>query len=260
MAGDLVASTKGRRITPLTIILSFILLVEAVVMGGVVSTGGNVQIILTIFCALFPILIGVPFFFILYSRPWVFYAPHEYGMNIEPSAYISAVSRETYLKASENTSKFIEELPARIVNEVEKLGDDRKFLIEMGNSSTEGRNKILDDLSTSIKSSWTIEVDLSYFGGEDIYIPVGRDLSVSDFLDFVYFQISAKYYLEPFTYGTAWWLVERDGEREFKHLGRAWAMRSGQSVDTRPLGEVGIFPGMRLKAVGEGRMSARFSN
>jgi hypothetical protein len=80
---------KGR-ITPLTIIASFLGVAETVT--GVVATqvSDGVQIAMTVFVVGFPVLVLAAFFAILWNRPWVFYSPAEYGGH-DAKTYVDAM-------------------------------------------------------------------------------------------------------------------------------------------------------------------------
>ena len=81
------AATGQRRLTPLWIISLFLGLTEAVLGVAVVQVSGGIQIALTAFVIAFPLLIALAFFAILWSRPWVFYAPSEYG-GTDPTQFV----------------------------------------------------------------------------------------------------------------------------------------------------------------------------
>jgi hypothetical protein len=73
--------SQGRSLTPLWVISLFLSLTETVVGIGVIQTVGAIQIALTAFVIIFPLLIAVGFFLILWNRPYVFYSPSEYGQQ-----------------------------------------------------------------------------------------------------------------------------------------------------------------------------------
>jgi hypothetical protein len=60
--------------------VSLILTLTETVLGvAVTQTGDVVQVALTVFVLAVPLAVGAAFFLILWSRPWVFYSPAEYG-------------------------------------------------------------------------------------------------------------------------------------------------------------------------------------
>jgi hypothetical protein len=80
-----------KEITPLWIIAIFLLLSETIVTLGVAVTRDKIQLILTIFACIFPILIFAMFFLILWFKPYVFYAPKEYRNGVDAKNYIDAL-------------------------------------------------------------------------------------------------------------------------------------------------------------------------
>jgi len=83
-------ASKERGLTPLWIISLFVGLTEAVLGVAVVHVTGGIQIALTAFVIAFPTLIAIAFFGILWDRPWVFYAPQEYG-GADPAQFVLRV-------------------------------------------------------------------------------------------------------------------------------------------------------------------------
>jgi hypothetical protein len=115
MASEASLIAKGigdRQVTPLLIVLSFILLTEGVVMVGVLGTREVVQVILCIFCVLFPVALMVPFLLILYHKPYVFYGPKEYGSDVGPERYISAMRAQASI--SGEWQKIFSDLPQMV--------------------------------------------------------------------------------------------------------------------------------------------------
>jgi hypothetical protein len=83
------------RLTPLAIIALFISLTETIATVAVTQTGGAIQIALTIFIIVFPILDASCFFAILWSRPYAFYPPTEYGQQVNVRQYVAALRGTT---------------------------------------------------------------------------------------------------------------------------------------------------------------------
>ncbi|MEQ1862786.1 MAG: hypothetical protein ABMA13_22930 [Chthoniobacteraceae bacterium] len=80
---------KTPTITPLWIIAGFLSLTEVTLGYATTQVTGAVQWALAIFVMTFAILVLIAFFVILWNRPWVFYAPSEYG-NIHPKDFMAA--------------------------------------------------------------------------------------------------------------------------------------------------------------------------
>jgi hypothetical protein len=83
------------RLTPLAIIALFISFTETIATIAVTQTGGAIQIVLTIFIVVFPILDASCFFAILWSRPYAFYPPTEYGQQVNVRQYVAALREPT---------------------------------------------------------------------------------------------------------------------------------------------------------------------
>jgi hypothetical protein len=91
MANKTTDPGKGRPLTPLWIISLFLTLTETVLGVAVIRTEGGVQIALTAFVVAFPLLVAAAFFTILWTRPWVFYAPTEYG-SVDPALFVGTLA------------------------------------------------------------------------------------------------------------------------------------------------------------------------
>lgn len=89
--------------TPLAIISAFVTLVEITLTTGIVNTEGSVQLILTWFAVLFPVLIAIGFFLLLWFKPYHLYAPTEYSQSGSAREFVDAIRQDrqtpTELKA-----------------------------------------------------------------------------------------------------------------------------------------------------------------
>lgn len=83
----------GRGLTPLWVISLFLSLAETVLGVGVIATSGGIQIALTVFVIVFPLLIAGAFFAILWNRNHVLYPPHEFGQQVNVVEYVDAMQR-----------------------------------------------------------------------------------------------------------------------------------------------------------------------
>lgn len=81
----------SRRLTPLWVISLFVSLSEATLGVAVTQTAGSIQVTLTIFVVLFPVLIAAGFFAVLWWKPYAFYPPSEYGGHVNVEQYIQAM-------------------------------------------------------------------------------------------------------------------------------------------------------------------------
>lgn len=77
-------------LTPLGIVAVFVTLTETVLGMALTQVTGGVQVALTVFVIVFALLVAGCFFGILWSRPYVFYSPAEYG-DQDPALYAKAM-------------------------------------------------------------------------------------------------------------------------------------------------------------------------
>jgi hypothetical protein len=75
----------------LWIISIFVTFTETVLGIALTRASGGVQIALTVFVIIFPIMIACAFFLILWFRNYVFYSPKEYE-NVDVEKYVVAMS------------------------------------------------------------------------------------------------------------------------------------------------------------------------
>jgi hypothetical protein len=83
-------------------------------MVGVIGTSATPQLILTAFCVVFPPLIAVPFFLILYYRPIVFYAPHHFSEKMNPGDFLEAISRSSLPRINNLLTDYIDQIDERV--------------------------------------------------------------------------------------------------------------------------------------------------
>jgi hypothetical protein len=108
---------KARVLTPLWVISLFVTFTEVALGAATTQTIGGVQVALTAFVILFPILIAGGFFGILWSRPWVFYSPHEYG----------AIDARSFIEALQGRPAKLVTKTGDLGNEVIVFGDPDQF-------------------------------------------------------------------------------------------------------------------------------------
>lgn len=111
-----VKASNGK-ITPLWIVAAFVTLTESVLGIALTQVTNGVQIALTAFVIIFALFVSSMFFLILWSRPYVFYSPAEYG-GIDPKGFIDAMRgkipdqlvhqiSEAEAKPTDNTVQFV---------------------------------------------------------------------------------------------------------------------------------------------------------
>ncbi|WP_264051711.1 hypothetical protein [Methylobacterium flocculans] len=245
--------SKAGRITPLAIILSFVLLTEVVAMGGVLGTSGEPQLILTLFCVLFPPFIAVPFFSILYSRPIVFYAPGDFDKELKPADFAAAVAPKATARVADLMSDYIGTLEGRIANTISETEQLKDLISQQGSLNKkqieEGIANISREITDGIKISDVTKFDLSEVGGKTISIPIDDNIPVSDVLDFLYFEINKVSSVEVYTYSKAWVLENTKTSERLFDIGSFWAEKNGLREDNRLAKSVGLLPGETFKVI-----------
>lgn len=88
--------------TPLWVISLFVSLSEIMTSLAVTRAEGGVQVALTVFVVVFPILVAAAFFTILWKKPYVFYPPTEFGASTNVSEYVQALAGLSPTQAAES--------------------------------------------------------------------------------------------------------------------------------------------------------------
>jgi tetratricopeptide (TPR) repeat protein len=86
--------------TPLRIIALFVSLTEAVAGLALVNTSGGIQVALTAFVAVFPVLVAAAFFLTLWYRNYVFYPPSDFGDDTDVAKYVGAMRPQEYISTT----------------------------------------------------------------------------------------------------------------------------------------------------------------
>jgi hypothetical protein len=245
--------SAARTLTPLWVVSLFVSLTETVLGIGVIQTTGGIQVALTVFVMVFPLLIAGAFFAILWHKPYVFYSPSEYAQQ-DVRQYVEAMQSrsridsklfpeiEHVVRSQLSSSAVITELTETISR---KAGDRMEGQIAKILSS------VADRTVESIQDENFLTVDSRKLVGEDgsIWrIPYSRYVTTSELLDNIWFLLD-EYGVPPYEYGVIWALRDKTTGRILKDMGRTWASNHGKSFDKRPLSEVGIMPGMYLEAI-----------
>lgn len=242
-----------RPITPLWIIALFVSLTETVLGTAVIKTSGGIQVALTIFVVLFPVFIAVVFFAILWNRPYVLYPPTEYGSETNINSYVSAMQQRSYDK-NKLYSSIKETIQTSISSDeiVSKLSQLAK------NHVTENaENQVSQVLNSAVKNAVERILEINFITidtcpllgkkGRVWRVLYERYRHVSDFLDDVWESLEP--HILPYTYGIKWVLSDVDSGKIFNDMGRQYARSAGKFKDCRSLQEVGLNPGIHLKAI-----------
>jgi hypothetical protein len=225
---------KSRVANPLWVISLFLTLTEVTV--GVVSTqsDGWVRVLFAAFSVSFPTAIAAIFFFFLWTRPDLLYAPQDFSAQTTVDAYVSAMNsaRSGQIKTVETV------LRSAISSNIEEFARDDLSAAERTaavDAAVEGARRRFEDLAISVRLD---EVDEDFRSKPALSVLVDPDGTT--FGDLVS-QIDAAMsrYIEPGSYGRLWSI--RDDETS-KSLPRApSAVR-----EARLLRDLGVMPGARL--------------
>jgi len=100
--------------TPIKVIAYMFGICELAIVYGSTKLIGAQQWALIIFAIVFPILIGIAFFIILWKKPYNFYPPSEYGDSVKPQEFVGALQKDEtktkYLLQIENSNELIESI------------------------------------------------------------------------------------------------------------------------------------------------------
>ncbi len=120
---------KPSKLSPLWVISLFVSLTEVVTGIAVTQATNGIQIALTSFVILFPLLVASAFFIILWNRPYVFYPPNEFANGVDVSKYVEAMAPKVEnLKADLEAE--LENIKARIDIEFQSIQEKNKDLSE----------------------------------------------------------------------------------------------------------------------------------
>jgi tetratricopeptide (TPR) repeat protein len=149
---QIMAKKVSRRtvLTPLGIIGAFLSLTEVVAGIAASKTTGNVQAALTAFVCLFPVIVAVAFFAILWKKPHVFYPPAEFGSQQDVRAYVQAMQSKPESQAiaiglSKAEPEPLQTLPTKSETGKEVTVEETKDSIVKSEDDA-GKVKTVDDL------------------------------------------------------------------------------------------------------------------
>ncbi|MGI9107232.1 MAG: hypothetical protein ACR2G4_13400 [Pyrinomonadaceae bacterium] len=247
--------SPGRTLTPLWVISLFVSLTEAVLGAAVTQTSGNIQVALTAFVVVFPLLIAIGFFAILWFRPHHFYSPTEFGQQ-GAREFVEAITQRKPLDENQLFTNIQKTIRATLAsNEIvsaltETVGN------KQGTIKSDDAVRILESAADKAVENIREENFLTINtrpllgnGGKIWRVPYDQFRTISDLLDDTWITLNARKKIPPFTYGEKWILKDAKSNRLFKDVGMLWAEKRGMARDSRKLEDVGILPGMELEAV-----------
>ncbi|MGK7894367.1 MAG: hypothetical protein AB4372_12280 [Xenococcus sp. (in: cyanobacteria)] len=240
--------------SPLWVISLFVSLTEVVTGIAVIQATGGIQIALTAFVILFPLLIATIFFLILWFKPYVFYPPKEFGKNINVTQFVEAMQRR-----QEQSAKSQRIVITSISDAIKDAFSSPEIIEKLSNNNNHDRIESLLEKASEIAerdakealSKKFINIDTKPIlgnQGEVITVPYDPLQDIGNFLDDIWFYIyDAGYRIPPYRYGEIWALKDAETGQIFLDLGRN--SKSKSLDEYRSLAEVGFKPGMLLIAI-----------
>jgi len=244
----------NRKLTPLWVISLFVSLTEAFLSIAVTQTNGTIQLALTIFVIVFPLLIAIGFFAVLWYKPLHFYAPTEYGKKLSPRELAEVFTPKRNL----DESKLYEDIQSTIrstlaskelvskLSETVAKGAGKKIEEQVAFVLTSAVDKTVEKIGSS--NFLTIDsTQLLKESGKIWRVPYEQFATIGDLLDDIWFSLTP--YVPAYTYGEKWILYNKRARVSLKDTGFQWATTHNQIRDNRSLQEVGITPGTRLEII-----------
>ncbi|MFF2809668.1 hypothetical protein ACFVT2_21340 [Streptomyces sp. NPDC058000] len=228
-------------VNPLWIISLFLGLSETT--AGVVAAlaSGWVQGALALFAIVFPILVSGAFFTILWRKPEVLYAPGDFPEHVSVRTYVDGMRR-----GSERQVEVLEEVVRETLESVlPSFLSDKATPAETVQLVSEAIASAHDGIASRVLTVDLSAVDESILQAQ---FPLPEGATVSDFLDRLWTTL--RDFVEPYTYGTHWVLIDRKAGRVLNDIGTLWAKNNlGSDGDERPLKDAGIRADMDLAAL-----------
>ena len=196
-------------LNPLWIISLFLSTSEALAVLGATQLVGWEQGLLVIFSVLFPGLVSVAFFAVIWKRPYVLYAPKDFTEATNVANYVEAMNA-TAFHTTRETLLALETSMAGVVQKALKSAQQ-----------VEGRSDeppaSYDTAVSIVRRELQGRFVVVHFDAHDGVAPppvlfdAPPKVTVQNFLDYVYFSaLDIGMLLEPFRYGADWQLQDAD--------------------------------------------------
>ena len=236
-------------ITPLWIISLFVSLTESVLTIAVIKTGGSIQLALTAFVLIFPLIIAGCFFSILWNRPYVFYPPTEYGEGADVESYVQAM-RAKNLSEDKLYENIKESIYTSIVSENVKKELVKALSPEVSKNTelkiSEVLNYAAEKAAERVRDINFISIDsrplLGDKDGEIWQTPYDANLLVFHLVNEIWHSLVPR--PKPYTYGAEWGLKNAKSNYIYKDI-----IITQHKKDERSLIDVGIKPGMLIEVI-----------
>jgi hypothetical protein len=254
------------RLTPLWVIGAFLSLTEVVITIGVIKTEGSVALILTFFSTVFLFFVSACFFYILISRPQVFYARTDLHPGVDFPEFVQALNFvrhqastrgkaladvERGLEGTLTAGNHLDRIMEVIDKNVGNLIDDRRPALKQEISliikdvNERAVRKSLDETGLFVDTRPLLGERI----GEELYFAFSTFSKVQDFLNLIWAIVNNDDPgIEPWTYNSTWVLQDSSSGRTFLNIGSLQYPTSERAShpDERGLTDVGILPGMHL--------------
>lgn len=237
-------TTKPPKImNPLWIISVFFSFTEVTLGYAAWKTDGLVQGALIAFVLLFPTIIAIGFFIIVWYRPQHLYAPRDYSSD---ESFLEGL--RTARESANDLSNLDKEIGSKIK---EFLTSPQLFEDLKKNELSNGLKKAAEKLSEEIRDTAFFTVHLSPFvknANSPKTYPVSLFRAFDGLTDAVYFAMHGA--VPAFTYGKEWILRDKNTGRILKHARMISNAGFGKRVhDKRTLEEMDIKPGTELEVI-----------
>ncbi|MFI5914328.1 hypothetical protein [Dactylosporangium sp. NPDC051541] len=222
-------------VNPLWIVSLFLGLSELTAGVAAASTSGWVQGLFAIFSVAFPVLIAVGLFVILWKRPFVLYAPGDFSRHTPVESFVNAMRSPSTVTVTSIQSVDVAAATAA-ASALDRIGAEK--YIEASEIHEITTAAVAEARRELIQGGVLVRLDLIALMRPQVFVPVGRDTTVEELLDQIWFAISD--HVRAYTYGEAWVLAKRDDDENLIRLDSPISMTQR---DARTLLSVGLGAG-----------------
>ena len=133
---------------PLWVLSLFITFTETVLGAAVTQTEGIIQYALTAFVIIFPVSIAIIFFLILWKKPWVLYAPRDFGSSVNIGEFVKSMKSDIteIRKGQETLEQDVQEAIKIGISEIKEYLDETTVHELIGNIPEKFRKDIEREL------------------------------------------------------------------------------------------------------------------
>jgi hypothetical protein len=240
----MIEKESPRNLNPIWVISLFLTLSEVTIGAVATQLSGWIQGLLAIFAVTFPAGVAAAFFFVVWHRPYVLYAPRDYTKNASLPSFVEAMTIaqrnrnraiEEAVRATAETliEKHLTDLPSQQVT------TNVKEAVQEAHERFERLQVFVD--SSAVARRYGDPVPKS------VAITAFDDTTMQEFLD----ELWAKLYpaFAPYTYGDQWILENVGTRKRFPSTRTSSTSHDPSLGDNRYLREVDIEPGDSLRIV-----------